>query len=368
VVAFAGNFQGADGGWRWLFLGQMMMGAAFARAAGRLREADRLGGGGRLGHNLNVTARNDPNALRVASVGAWLASGLSRYELARLIDTGDLVRVRYGTYAKASVVAAAAADPVLAHALDVAGAIARQPLAVASHQSAATLRGLDLLNRSSAGAVCVTVPPGARAGSYRQADVIRHSAALPDTHVTSVCGVPTTTAARTVVDIARSGAFMAGVVTADSALYQRRTSKTELRRVLASCDGWPGIVNATRVVDFADSSAESVLESCARVVFHDQGLPPPELQVMILGQGGSKIARVDFLWRDCSVVAEADGLLKYQTGADAIAELKRDRLLREQGLDVIHFTWEELFREPERVVRRLLTAFDHGRRLRQPPA
>jgi hypothetical protein len=136
--------------------------------------------------------------------------------------------------------------------------------------------------------------------------------------------------------------------------------------VLASCDGWPGIGNARTVVEFASPLAESVLESCARVVFHQKGLPPPELQVTILGQGGSKIARVDFLWRECGVVAEADGLLKYQTGADAIAELKRDRLLREQGLDVIHFTWEELFREPERVVSRILTAFERARRLRRP--
>jgi very-short-patch-repair endonuclease len=68
------------------------------------------------------------------------------------------------------------------------------------------------------------------------------------------------------------------------------------------------------------------------------------------------------------VVAEADGLLKYQSGADAIAELKRDRLLRELGLDVIHFTWEELFKQPHRVESRLVAAFKRSRRLRQPPA
>jgi Protein of unknown function (DUF559) len=303
----------------------------------------------------------------VASARAWLAAGVSRRELARLVGAGELVRMRYGTYAKASVVAAAAEDPALAHALAVGSALARQPRAIASHESAATLRGLDLLNGLSAGTVHVTVPPGERAGSYRQANVIRHSAALPEAHVTKLLGVPTTTAGRTVVDIARSGTFMAGVVTADSALHERWASKTELRRVLAACEGWPGIGNAIKVVDFASPLAESVLESCARVVFHERGLPPPELQVVIFGQDGSKIARVDFFWREYGVVAEADGLLKYQTGADAIAELKRDRVLREQGLDVIHFTWQELFREPERVVRRTLAAFERARRLRRPP-
>jgi hypothetical protein len=315
-----------------------------------------------------VTVRNDLNATSVATARAWLAAGLSRRELARLVSTGELIRMRYGTYAKASMVDAASADPVLAHALDVAGAVARQPRAVASHQSAATLRGLDLLNGLPAGIVYVTVPPGARAGSYRRANVIRHSAALPEAHVTKLFGVPMTTAARTAVDIARTGTFMAGVVTADSALHQRWTSKSELRHVLASSDGWPGIGNAKMVVEFASSLAESVLESCARVVFHERGLPPPELQVAIFGQDGSPIARVDFFWRENGVVAEADGLLKYQSGADAIAELKRDRLLREQGLDVIHFTWEELFRERERVAGRILAAFERARRLRRPPS
>lgn len=304
----------------------------------------------------------------VASAQAWLAAGLTRRELSRQVASGELVRVRYGTYAKASLVAAAAADPVLAHALNVADAVSGLPQAVASHQSAAVLRGLDLLNGPPDGPVCITVPPGTRVGSYRRASVIRRSATLPAAHVTKLFGVPITTAARTAVDIARTGTFMAGVVTADSALHQRWTSKTELRRVLASCDRWPGVANARAVVDFADALAESVLESCARVVFHERGVPRPELQVAIFGQGGSKIARVDFLWREHGVVAEADGLLKYQAGADAIAELKRDRLLRERGLEVVHFTWEELFREPERVVRRILAAFEGVRRLRRPPA
>ena len=314
-----------------------------------------------------MTFRNDLDATGFASAQAWLAAGLSRRELARQVASGEMVRIRYGTYAKASLVAAAEKDLVLAHALNVAKAVDGLSRAVASHQSAATLRGLDLLGSSPDGAVCLTVPPGTRGGSYRRANVIRHSAALPEAHVTELFGVLTTTAARTAVDIARSGAFMAGVVTADSALHQRWTSKTELRRVLASCDGWPGIGNATRVVDFASPLAESVLESCARVVFHERGLPPPELQVVILGEGGSKIARVDYFWRDYGVVAEADGLLKYQSGADAVAELKRDRLLRDRGLDVVHFTWEELFRERERVLRRILAAFARAQRPHPPP-
>jgi hypothetical protein len=41
---------------------------------------------------------------------------------------------------------------------------------------------------------------------------------------------------------------------------------------------------------------------------------------IIFGQDGSKVARVDFFWREYGVVAEADGLLKYQAGARLMAE------------------------------------------------
>ena len=62
------------------------------------------------------------------------------------------------------------------------------------------------------------------------------------------------------------------------------------------------------------------------------------------------------MWRKYRVIAEADGLLKYDSGQTAIRELARDRLLREEGYEVVHFTWKELFTEPERVIKRIRDA------------
>ena len=45
--------------------------------------------------------------------------------------------------------------------------------------------------------------------------------------MTTRYGVRVTTAARTVIDIARATSFMEGVVVADAALYERHVSKTE---------------------------------------------------------------------------------------------------------------------------------------------
>lgn len=296
----------------------------------------------------------------MGTASAWRDAGISRSDLVRLVAVGDLVKIRYGLYATAAEAKAAATDPARAHALEVAGVTGRSG-GVVSHQSAAILRGLSLLKKPPDGSVTLTVPPGRRIGSYGKAGVIRHSAELPGSQVTELFGLPVTTGARTVVDIARTSPFMEGVVVADSAIHQLKANKTELRRVISGCAGWPGIGRAREVVDFASGLAESVFESCARVVFKDHGLPPPELQVSLTGTDGGTVARVDFFWPQYRVVAESDGLLKYADGMAAIAELRRDRLLREAGFEVVHFTWQELFGQPERVIARIRAAFDRAR-------
>ena len=311
-----------------------------------------------------VTFRMGTDALSKLNVGAaatWHAAGMSRAQLTQLTAAGDLVRIRYGIYATARIIERAQRDPCLAHALEVAAVTAaRTHKGVASHHSAAQMHGLDLLRKPTDGTVTLTVPPGTHNGPFRRAGVVHHTAGLPDGHVIKLYDVPATTAARTVTDIARTTSFTEGVVVADSALRERYTSKTELHRVLAHCDRWPGISQARDAVEFATGVAESALESCARVSFRDHGLPPPELQVNILGREGGIIARVDFFWRGFATIAEADGLLKYDGREKAIAELKRDRLLREAGFEVVHFTWKELFSDPKRLAARIREAFNRA--------
>ncbi len=157
-----------------------------------------------------------------------------------------------------------------------------------------------------------------------------------------------TTAARTVVDLARELDFRAGVVAADSALHRKLTAKEELRAVLATCSQWRGIQRAREVVEFADPRAESPLESIARVVFRDCGLPPPDLQVW-LGGVAEPIGRVDFYWTKYRTIAEVDGDMKYKDPRRAKAQLKRDALLRSDGYEVVHFDWQEVTSSPDYV-------------------
>ena len=83
----------------------------------------------------------------------------------------------------------------------------------------------------------------------------------------------------------------------------------------------------------------------------------------ITGRDRTMIARVDFFWRRYGVVAETDGLLKYDSGERAIAERRRDRLLLEAGFEVVHVTWQELFSDPARVAGRIREAFRRAERL-----
>jgi very-short-patch-repair endonuclease len=174
--------------------------------------------------------------------------------------------------------------------------------------------------------------------------------------VTTVLGAKVTTVPRTVADIARGSTFMSGVVTADAAL---RTddgfTKAAFTTVCDECAGWPGIRQARRVVDFADPRAESVLESCARVVFHEHGLEPPELQFTITGPDFRYT--VDFYWPKYRVIAEADGAVKYSDPQRALRQLERDQQLRDNGDKVVHFTWRELFKTPTAVPDRVRRAF-----------
>jgi very-short-patch-repair endonuclease len=173
-----------------------------------------------------------------------------------------------------------------------------------------------------------------------------------------------TTAARTVLDLARCSSLRAGVVVADSALRQKRTTKRELQAAIESCRRWPGLQRAAEVVAFADPLAESPLESISRVAFRDCGLPPPQLQAQ-LGADGLVIARVDFYWGQFRTIAEADGEMKYDNHFQASYQLRRDADLRDAGYEVVHFGWHDIFETPEQVAASIRAAFRRGGRSRR---
>jgi hypothetical protein len=269
-----------------------------------------------------------------------------------------LLHIGYGAYARAALAAKVAENRVGAQTLRLASVLAvAGPGAVGSHHSAAAIHRLDQLGRQPPEVVAVTRAPG---GNRTGRPGVRvHVAALPGGHVTVRGGVRVTSVARTVVDLARTGSFQAGVVAADSALHGGQVTKDELRAVVADCARWPGIRRAGLVVEFADGRSESALESISRVAFRDHGIPAPELQMPVGGDNGV-VGRADFLWRRYATIGEADGAMKYADTGRAISQLRRDAALRAAGFQVVHFTWAEITRTPGQVARSIREAFRRG--------
>src|SRR5262249_40241735 len=259
----------------------------------------------------------------VMTTAELAAAGVSRGQLRRLVRRGAWRRLAHGVFAPAELVAAEAGDPAGKHAVRVAAALAVSGRgAVASHQSAAAIHALELIGRRPDETVALTRPPGTAGCRTGGPGIRMHIAALPAGHVVTRRGLPVTSVARTVADLARASSFRAGVVAADSALRGRQASKADLDLCITTCAGWPGIQNARRVAHFADARAESVLESISRVAFDDLGLPPPDLQAWV-GDEYEIIGRADFLWRAYRTVGDADGAVKYSDPARAVAQLSR---------------------------------------------
>jgi predicted transcriptional regulator of viral defense system len=201
----------------------------------------------------------------IVSTAELVALGWRQDQIRASTRRGELLALERGIYADGprgrKVRSLSGGEELLA----LAAAMTRAgPGAVVSHQSAAYLHKIALLGRKNATAVHLTYPPGR--GWNGRGNLRLHSASLPAEHVTDVLGLRVTTAARTVVDLARTLPFRAGLVAADSALHQRLATKDELLSVLGSCTRWRGISVAADVVAFADGRSESPLESIARVV------------------------------------------------------------------------------------------------------
>jgi len=295
----------------------------------------------------------------VVTAAELLARGASRDQLRRWARAGRITSVAHGVYAPAEWLESLSDDPRQLHAVALGAVIRRNPGLVASHESAAYLHGVDVLLPAG-----TTVPPitlTRRAKEPGRAQVhgaLVKAATLPDDHVITAFGVPVTTVARTVMDIARTSGFMAGVVAADSALHSHVVVKVEFAIILEECGQWPGAVRARQVLGFADGRAESALESVARVRFAEFGIRPPDLQVNIRGKQGF-IGRVDFCWHEYRTIAEADGAMKYddQGRERARAQLARDEKFHDEGWGTFHFTWREIFHEPAPAIGRLRRTF-----------
>ena len=219
-----------------------------------------------------------------------LLAVMTRQQLDWHVRRGDLVRVWYGVYAD--------------HQTDVRGRLSALDLflgeeAVACLGTAAALYGFDVENT----AAIHILDPGRRVRPTIGLTVHQRLGAP----LQRVAGRLATTPAWTAVETARRLPRPRALATLDAAVHSTRCDTGDLQGAVDAQAGRRGIVAVRELLPHVDGRAESAMESEARLVMIDYGLPRPELQYEIRGPGGV-VWRVDFAWPDQRVVAEYESV------------------------------------------------------------
>lgn len=294
-----------------------------------------------LGGILPGMLRDEPLLPVLTSRAEARQAGLTDRQLTRRLRNGDWRAVRRGL-----LVPGAALDRVDPDQLEIVAAVrstGRDVAVAVAHAAriwglARPVRGWGkpMLLASSGptrnqGDLCIRVAP------IVDGDLLE----LPD-------GLVVTSPCRTVADCARMLWAPDALAVADSALRQRLLSRSELATRLDLMKGWPGIVQARRVLGLADPRRETALESWSALAFDDAGVPMPQFQLDVHDLAGF-VGRVDFLW-SCGLVGESDGRTKYRLAAaqrrgepaERLAavldeERERERRLRATGAGVVRW-------------------------------
>jgi hypothetical protein len=299
-------------------------------------------------------------ALAVAQGGPFTAAqareaGYDLREIDCFLRSGRWLRVRRGVYVEGIVFPD---DSEGRHLLFLRAALlSLKPIVAASHVTGAAVHKVALLNPDYS---LVHITREGVGSSRTEAGVCHHDAALPADQLAKIDGVVVTSAARTILDIARNESFDAALVASESALNKGLTTLGELREVLDYCVDWPGARQAGRVVSFASPYSESAGESVARIAFDCLGLPQPSQQVDFFDARGH-IGRSDFFWEGQHTVGEFDGRLKYvgeRVVDDVLYKEKvREDRLRDGGAEVLRIGWAEAVARSPSIRHKALAAF-----------
>ena len=167
-----------------------------------------------------------------------------------------------------------------------------------------------------------------------------------------VAGRPATAPAWTAVEVARGLRRPRALATLDAALHSTHCDRAELARAVVAQAGRRGIVQVRELLPLADGRAESPMESEARLVMLDGGLPSPVLQFEVVDSRGQR-RRLDFAWPEFRLAAEYDGG-EWHGGTEALWR-DRERLaaLQDLGWVVVPIIADDVRRRPGALIARI---------------
>jgi len=211
--------------------------------------------------------------------------------------------------------------------------------AALSHRSAAALWSIAT---EAGGRIDISVR---RHSEHRRAGIrARGRPSLAERDIVAHMGIPVTTPARTLLDLATELGPRALERAVNEADKRDLVDPEELRDALDGFAGQPGVRALRRLLDrHTFSLSDSELELLFRPITAGAGLPPPRTKVQVNG------FEVDFYWPDLGLIVETDGLRYHRTPSAQARDRLRDQTHTAAGLTSLRFTHQQVKHEPQHV-------------------
>jgi predicted transcriptional regulator of viral defense system len=223
----------------------------------------------------------------------------------------------------------------------MAAVLAAGPGAVLSHRPAAALWDLRASERSRP--VVSTPRWCCRPG------IAVHRARLEPDEITEVDGIPVTTVARTLLDLAAVLPRPQLERATERAEALRLTNVVPIDALLERHRGHRGTAALREIVKgrMQATLTRSELEDRFLTFLDAYGLARPEVNADLNLDG--RWFEVDFLWRDQHLIVELDGHQTHGTRAAFERDRERDRILQVHGWRIVRITWRQLHDTPDAV-------------------
>jgi hypothetical protein len=266
------------------------------------------------------------------------ALGLSASAIDRRLRAGRLQRLHRGTYAVGH-------RAIGVNGRRWAAVLACGTGAVLSHRSAGAAWDI---RRSRSAVIDIAVPATGRASQPGVRLHQRH--AIPADEVTTLDGLPITTPARTLLDLAADGLRNRPLEAAlDAAERRRLLDFTDLHELLARYPGRPGTPSLKAVLArYQPGDTRSELEIIVAELCDAHGLPRPLENCVIEG----KVR--DFYWPHARLVVEADSYAWHRSPSALDDDRERDVELTLAGYRSLRFTWGQATRRRRYVAAAIL--------------
>jgi very-short-patch-repair endonuclease len=275
-----------------------------------------------------------------------LRGGVSPEAVDYAVAEGRLVVLYRGVYQ---------AGPVLEPwGRELAAVLACRYGALLSHGTAAVL--WSLLAPSAGGRIHVTVT-GAPRGRHAGIQIHRLGSPLPPADCTVRHGVPVTSPARTLLDLAATVGSAELQRAFESALQDRLVTMGALQDLLARNRRRRGAGRLAALLPAAGDAqvTRSHMERAFLQLVRRYGLPAPATNVGVRG------FVVDCYWQDAGLVVELDGYRVHGTRPAFEADRRRNAALLAAGLRVLRLSWRQIDETPERTMVQVGQALVTGR-------